>query len=199
MYVLAVAFLLRAVATASPAPQIWGGNWGSYDQTTAVPVEDPDPHQKYHYKQISNVGDCSDGPCENAFNDLKSYSIGFQGDLGGAGWITGDFAVSEEKQTGTLHNCQSAKDEQDILCVFWRTAMTGYTVQNYKHTLTQEATEGEKDGEPYVLWSPNDPAIGSGYVCGRGDNLCKYQGYELEGSARPKGEPQSYPFDEDFR
>lgn len=53
MHALSVISLIGAVAQASPSPQMWGGSWGNYEQTTAVVVDDGDPHQKYVYKQLS--------------------------------------------------------------------------------------------------------------------------------------------------
>ncbi|KAK9415860.1 hypothetical protein SUNI508_09989 [Seiridium unicorne] len=189
--------LLAPVVTA--VPQYWGDSWGLATFTTAVNVGDGNPHQRYHYKQLTHQTDCSDGPCEIAYLDAQSYEIGFSGDLLGADWISGGFSVTQSHQTGNTPNCQSKPDEeQDILCVWFRTAHTAYTVQNWKHDLNQNPTDGDKDGDPHVLTSPNDKNVGHAYVCGRGDR-CKEQGAEFWGSSAPAGGPTAYPFKEDWQ
>ncbi|KAK2616693.1 hypothetical protein QQS21_000305 [Conoideocrella luteorostrata] len=157
---------------------------------TNVRVGDGNPHQNYLYTQVTDYTECNDGDCSTGHEESNSHTIKYSATFGYGEWISAGFEVSEAQSTGQVNTCHAKKG--DRVCVWWRTAHTAYTVQTYRHNAAFSPTKGNKIGQPTVIKSPNKNHVGSGYICGRGDQ-CDTKGEEKWGNITPFGGPQPFP------
>ncbi|OBT64832.1 hypothetical protein VE03_06403 [Pseudogymnoascus sp. 23342-1-I1] len=152
------------------------GTWSSY---TAL-VGDGDPHQNYYLNQLSENIQCGSSPsCAVGHEESKSYTIGFSVSASIDSWIGGGFDVSKSWTTGNEYTCYGA--EGDTVCVWYKTAHTAYTVQNYDYN---QCTGADAKGKA-VIQSPNNGNKGGNFYCVMG-SACRSQGegyWDLNGPA----------------
>ncbi|OBU00954.1 hypothetical protein VE01_00773 [Pseudogymnoascus verrucosus] len=152
------------------------GTWSSY---TAL-EGDGDPHQNYYLNQLSENIECGSSPsCAVGHEESKSYTIGFSVSGSIDSWIGGGFDVSESWTTGNEYTCYGAAG--DTVCVWYKTALTAYTVRNYDYN---QCTGASPRGTA-VIKSPNNNNKGGNYYCVMG-SACRSQGegyFDLNGRA----------------
>ncbi|SPO06583.1 uncharacterized protein DNG_09273 [Cephalotrichum gorgonifer] len=159
-------------------------------------VDDPKPHQKYKYVQVTSGVTCdSQGGCEGGAQTVKGTSTEWSVSVTGPrGWISGGFAVSTYEESGEVQTCPA--DENDRPCVWYRFAHTAYTVQDwYKPCTSLGHGDWEKSGDEYVMASPNSDSKGSGAICAR-NAQCKSKGHYFwpETPERVDGGPRDFPY-----
>ncbi|KAH6888424.1 hypothetical protein B0T10DRAFT_488155 [Thelonectria olida] len=138
--------------------------------TTTSLVGDGNPHQNFLHKQLSETIACGTADsCSVGSMNSRSFTIGWSADASAAGWISGGFSVTETWTTGNTYTCTAGEGE--TICIWYNTAHTAYTVQNYDRNVCGTSNT---NGGPYVMYSPNDKNSGGGYYCVIG--TCRSQG-----------------------
>ncbi|KZF19049.1 hypothetical protein L228DRAFT_271675 [Xylona heveae TC161] len=138
-------------------------------------VGDGNPHQNYFDKQLSQNINCGAAPgCSIGQSNSISYTLGWNAGAIIDEWITGGFDVSVSWTTGNVQTCDGSSGE--TVCLWYNTAFTAYTVQNYKVNNCNQ--NFSPSGDPTILWSPNTNNAGGGaYYCVVGTCRSQGQGY----------------------
>ncbi|CAP65758.1 uncharacterized protein PODANS_7_445 [Podospora anserina S mat+] len=138
-------------------------------------VGDGNPHQNYYHVQMTSKGRCGDGDCEISYETSETKTFSWTASASIAGWISGGFAVEKSHSFAENFNCVGKEGHDTNVCVWQMIAHTAYTVQNY--IVYPCSNKAVRDGDPFILWSPNANNVGSEYYCvrntcraGKGDN-----------------------------
>lgn len=92
-------------------------------------------------------------------------------------WISAGFPVQEKWTTGTDYNCEAEAGE--TVCVWYNVAHTAYTVSN---KVTDGCNGISQNGDPFILYSPNQNNVGGSEYCvigpcrNKGDSYWNYNG-----------------------
>ncbi|CAK1358725.1 hypothetical protein CB0940_06712 [Cercospora beticola] len=113
-------------------------------------VGNGNPHQNFKNVQITGTLRCDSAEtCTKVHAEGESVNVGFEAGVTPVSWINGGFSVSKSFSTEQASECQAVRGQ--AVCVWQRIAYTAYTVRNVRCS-----TNGcFKDGEPYVIKSPN--------------------------------------------
>ncbi|GIJ84868.1 hypothetical protein Asppvi_003719 [Aspergillus pseudoviridinutans] len=153
--------------------------WNYYTRN----VGDGNPHQNYWDKQLSENINCGASPsCSVGHEQSSSFSVEWSASAAAFEWISGGFAVQEEWTTGNEYTCFG--NQGDTVCVWYNTAHTAYTVQNWEENVCTSPTQS---GDPYVMFSPNQNNAGGGYYCVVG--TCRSEGQGYWDKSGPAGGP----------
>ncbi|KAF4984000.1 hypothetical protein FZEAL_705 [Fusarium zealandicum] len=160
--------VLVVVANAIPSPQ------AVVPPEIACPIcrlevisesDNPDPHQNYHFQQMTNNLMCGKGSgCEISKSQVEGQGVSLSASVTGIDWISAGFEVMEYTESGEAQTSQG--NTGDTICVVWRAANTIYTVtsQKYGNCCRKERGPGSK-----LITSPNSDGLGSSAICGRNE------------------------------
>ncbi|CVL04954.1 uncharacterized protein FMAN_12967 [Fusarium mangiferae] len=135
------------------------------------------PHQRYLYKQVSEVVQCGKNQsCTVTRDKGGTWTYGFVA-TGIAKFASFGFSVSKAITSGNGHCCHALPGER--VCIWHKVAHTAYTVRMTKR---RKFWPWDKylhvfHGEQVNLVAPNHYNSGGGYVC-RYNNECRSMAYE---------------------
>lgn len=107
---------------------------------------------------------CGSAPaCTVGYSESDGITIGFTAttDFGLEHWITAGFTVQKSWNTGTDYHCSGGPG--DTVCVWYKTAHTAYTVQQFFQDRCDDSRSWY--GDPWILISPNQFNAGGGEYC----------------------------------
>ncbi|KAH7263722.1 hypothetical protein BKA59DRAFT_449915 [Fusarium tricinctum] len=192
---------LASLANARPQGIGTGSNACPPGCATFTTSEDsnPDPHQLYHFQQMTNNHQCGkNGGCEISKSEVEGETVSLSASISGDGWISAGFEVSKYTESGEVQTCYG--EPGDTICVFWRTANTIYGIQR------QPLKCCAKDGNPYrtTITSPNSGNLGSSAICARNEQ-CHGKGHSYwnnmersNNGVTVEGGPQEWKFGGDL-
>ncbi|KAH3905284.1 hypothetical protein HBI56_209680 [Parastagonospora nodorum] len=154
--------------------------------TDTYPADNPDPHQNYLHKQLSQTIGCGAAVgCSVDQSNTDSFSIGFSAEIVPfkGKWTKGSFSVQKSWQTGNAYRCEGQRGE--TVCIWYNTAHTAYTVYDVKTDITCAGTLGKT----YVMKSPNEGNRGviDDHYCVIG--TCRKKGDQYWDNTGPAGGP----------
>lgn len=126
---------------------------------------------------------CDSLGCSVGSQNSESITVGWTASASAAGWISGGFGVTVTWTTGNSYTCNG--NPGDTICVWYNTANTAYTVQNYNYN---QCTGAAPYGDPFVMFSPNINNVGGYYYCVVG--TCRNQAAAYWNYNGPAGGPQ---------
>ncbi|KAF5027836.1 hypothetical protein F66182_63 [Fusarium sp. NRRL 66182] len=197
--ILAFTLALVSITNAIPAPQGIGTSSNmcppGCENEDVFESDNPDPHQVYFFQQMTEPHHCGkNGGCEISKSEVEGKGTSVSASASGAGWISAGFEVVSYSESGEVQTCYG--NPEDVICVYWRTAHTMYTV------MSQGLKCCQKDGapSPKVITSPNASGLGSTAICGRNDQ-CHGVGHSFwnnmekhNGGVTWAGPAQKWPF-----
>ncbi|KIM99297.1 hypothetical protein OIDMADRAFT_166920 [Oidiodendron maius Zn] len=153
------------------------GIWSSYTAT----VGNGNPHQNYYNTQLSENINCNCAVCSVGDEESESITVGWSASATVDEWIDGGFDVQVSWTTGKQYTCQA--NPGDTVCIWYLTAHTAYTVQNYNYN---QCTGAQPSGTA-IIFSPNKNNAGGYYYCVI--NSCANEGYHYWDYSGPAGGP----------
>ncbi|KAG8625786.1 hypothetical protein KVT40_006187 [Elsinoe batatas] len=96
---------------------------------TTVLHGDGNPHQNYFHQQRTSPVQCSQNGCSATYTHGDSFTVGWSASFPIFKWIGGGFNVGMTWTTSEGTTCNGTPGEE--VCVWYNTAHTAYTVENW--------------------------------------------------------------------